>query len=62
MGFYLGQSNIDGKIHGKGIMIYNDKTIYEGYWYKNTYDGEGFLKRPDGSTYRGKFLCDMPHG
>lgn len=37
---YLGNFK-DGKRHGKGIMFYQTKDIYEGSWFENYYHDSG---------------------
>ena len=43
-------------------MVYNDKTVYEGYWINGKKEGQGYIQRLDGSTYQGSFVNDFPHG
>jgi hypothetical protein len=38
---------------GRGAMLYNNGSMYEGYWKNGRYDGSGRLIWYNGSVYRG---------
>ena len=51
-GTYIGHI-IFGRIEGKGIMYYNDGSIYEGDWINDNREGKGTMHSNDGSRYEG---------
>ena len=53
--------NMDRK-DGKGVQIWVDGSIYEGYWCADKANGRGRLIWADGSYYTGEFLEDNLHG
>ena len=40
---YIGEFDIDLGRNGKGVMLYDDGSIYDGHWYNNLKDGVGTL-------------------
>lgn len=42
---------------GKGVMILNEYSIYEGYWKDNKPSGRGRILYSDGSYYDGNWVC-----
>ena len=44
--------------HGKGVMTYADRTVYDGEWYQGSKQGEGRLTHPDGSVTAGTWNGD----
>ena len=40
---YIGEFDIDLGRNGKGVMLYDDGSIYDGHWYNNLKDGAGTL-------------------
>ena len=58
---YLGQIK-NGKKHGKGIMHYSDKTIYDGEWFNDLKNGQGTQTLPNGDRYEGNFKNNLMEG
>jgi len=58
---YLGPLD-DGMADGKGIGLWNNGCVYEGYWKDNNRHGEGTYKWPDGEKYVGTFVEDKRQG
>ena len=53
---YLGEfSTIDEKRSGRGILIKEDKTKYEGQWKEDKPDGRGKLIYPNGDYFLGSW-------
>jgi len=52
----------NGKRHGKGIMLYGPKRLYEGDWENDAKHGKGYEILPTGSHYEGEFLNGKPDG
>lgn len=52
----------NGKRHGKGIMLYGPKRLYEGDWENDAKHGKGYEILPTGSHYEGDFLNGKPDG
>lgn len=48
--------------NGWGVYIYENGTIYEGYFRKGMKDGYGKLTLTDGSIYQGQFAKDLYEG
>ena len=47
---------------GKGMQIWPDGSMYEGWWQDNKANGRGRLIHADGDVYDGEWLDDMAHG
>ena len=47
---------------GKGIQIWPDGSMYEGYWADNKANGKGRLIHADGDVYDGQWKDDKAHG
>ena len=56
-----GPANGDTK-NGWGVYIYDDGSVYEGYFRKGNRDGYGKLTLTDGSIYQGQFAKDKYEG
>ena len=41
-------------------MIYSNKAVYQGKWYKDKKDGKGTYKHPNGTQIEGEFYEDWP--
>ncbi|MBQ6490257.1 MAG: hypothetical protein IJI75_13655 [Solobacterium sp.] len=52
----------DGKCHGKGIMIYADRSVYDGQWENDERSGTGEMSYPDGRKYYGGWKHDIKFG
>lgn len=51
---YTGQWNLKtGERHGKGMQVWSDGSIYEGYWEGDMANGRGRLIHADGDIYIG---------
>lgn len=48
--------------HGRGKQIWQDGSIYEGYWHNNVACGKGRLIHSDGDIYEGEWKDDKAHG
>ena len=55
-GFYKGQWNRDEEREGYGVHVFEDGSVYEGFWWRDKYEVRGRLTSADGSMYRGEFL------
>jgi len=51
-----------GKLHGKGIMFYNNGRVYEGDFISNAPDGAGIETYDNGDRYVGKFSKGFKNG
>ena len=58
-GEWLSQTQIR---QGKGVLIWPDGSIYEGYWVDNKANGKGRLVHADGEFYDGYWKADKVHG
>ena len=63
----LGDKDLKGGVNGDvkngwGVYIYNDGSVYEGYFKKGVKDGYGKYTMTDGSIYEGQFLKDKFDG
>ena len=47
---------------GKGIQVWPDGSMYEGYWMDNKANGKGRLIHADGDVYDGSWKDDKAHG
>lgn len=47
---------------GKGMLIWPDGSVYEGWWKDNKANGRGRLIHVDGSMYQGGWMNDFCHG
>lgn len=57
-GVYYDGEILEGRIEGKGIMIWADSSSYSGMWKTNMRHGKGTMKWKNGNTYMGKFKND----
>jgi len=53
---------LNGKRHGKGVMIYQSGRYYEGDWVNDYREGKGFEKYSSGNSYEGQFIKGKPEG
>eukprot|EP01103_Thecamoeba_quadrilineata_P000994 TRINITY_DN1087_c0_g6_i1.p1 TRINITY_DN1087_c0_g6~~TRINITY_DN1087_c0_g6_i1.p1 ORF type:complete len:1356 (-),score=306.30 TRINITY_DN1087_c0_g6_i1:35-4102(-) len=61
-GYYRGQVNEKGELHGRGIMVFTDGSRYEGQWSDGKQNGQGELVEVDDSIYRGNFHQGLKSG
>ena len=47
---------------GRGIQVWPDGSMYEGYWQDNKANGKGRLIHADGDVYDGHWKDDKAHG
>ena len=47
---------------GRGIQVWPDGSMYEGYWMDNKANGKGRLIHADGDVYDGSWKDDKAHG
>ena len=59
---YFYTFRVDDCRHGRGIQIWPDGSIYEGYWRDNKANIIGRLLRSDGDLYDGEWLNGKAHG
>jgi len=59
---YEGQTNSEGKKHGKGRCTYIDGSYYDGSWQDDKKHGWGELKMREGTTYKGEWEHDHKNG
>ena len=60
--YYIGEWS-NGLKHGKGIIYNKNNTIlYEGYFFKDKFEGNGKFTYKDGEYYIGEFLNGLRHG
>lgn len=62
-GNYSGTVNHMGKPNGRGVMRFNDGSVYDGEWQNSVMVGEGVCTYPDGRTeYKGEWRNGNPDG
>jgi len=59
---YTGEWNSMGQRHGRGIQVWVDGSLYEGYWSNDKASGKGRLFHADGDVYEGEWRDDKAHG
>ena len=60
---YEGEWNVETNMrHGRGIQIWQDGSIYEGYWVHDKANGRGRLIHGDGDIYEGMWKDDKASG
>ena len=60
---YEGEWDADRNMRdGKGMQIWADGSIYEGYWRNDKANGRGRLIHADGDVYVGDWKDDKAHG
>ena len=61
--FYIGEWRVGTDVReGRGMTVWEDGSLYEGYWKNNKGNFFGRLIHKDGDIYQGEFLDDMAHG
>ena len=61
-GVYFGQFDGPGHREGKGRMIWNDGSVYNGQWKADKASGWGYLILSSGDYYIGRWRNDLAHG
>jgi len=60
---YIGEWLLDSNTReGRGVQVWPDGTLYEGYWKSNKASFYGRLLHKDGDIYQGDWLDDKAHG
>ena len=60
---YVGEWRMGTKIReGKGVQVWPDGSLYEGYWNNNKANYFGRLLHKDGDIYQGEWKEDKAHG
>ncbi|CAI2382491.1 unnamed protein product [Moneuplotes crassus] len=49
-------------MHGQGMLIYADDSVYEGKFVMNKREGKGEFIYPNKDVYKGKFQNGLMHG
>jgi len=62
-GNYIGTVNHSGKPNGRGVMRFNDGSVYDGEWHNSVIVGVGICTFSDGLTeYNGEWKKGKPDG
>ena len=60
---YWGEWRTDSNVReGRGVQVWPDGSLYEGYWKNNKANFYGRLLHKDGDIYQGSWLDDKAHG
>ncbi|GHS93309.1 hypothetical protein AGMMS49949_06420 [Alphaproteobacteria bacterium] len=59
---YEGSVDENSLPHGKGMVRYDDGTIWEGDWVHGVREGKGIETRGDGSKYEGGYVNNCREG
>ena len=59
---YEGEWDEMGRKDGRGVQIWVDGSLYEGYWKADKANGRGRLIHADGDVYNGEWKDDKAHG
>lgn len=59
---YVGEKNEQGQYHGRGTLINEDGSIYDGEWRNGLQEGQGIFKYVDGGVYVGQWVADFACG
>ena len=59
---YEGQWDKQGRKDGRGVQVWVDGSLYEGYWKNDKANGRGRLIHADGDVYNGEWKDDKAHG
>ena len=59
---YEGEWDDAGKKDGRGVQVWADGSIYEGYWRNGMANGKGRLIHADGDIQDGDWVDDKAHG
>jgi len=61
-GVYKGEIDKKGNKHGKGLIIWNDGSSYEGEFKKDLRHGNGLFNWDNGESYKGEYTKDARTG
>lgn len=62
-GYYFGEFNSETEEReGRGVCIFKDDTMYEGFWKEDSMTGPGRLIKSSGEVYKGNFENGKFHG
>ena len=53
---------LEGKMHGRGKLMFGDGGFFEGEFRYNEITGSGLRRWPNGSEYSGEFVMGELHG
>jgi hypothetical protein len=59
---YEGDWSLDGVMHGNGMAIYPDGSIYQGAWKHGQKNGKGRMVQSNGDYYVGDWVDDQREG
>lgn len=59
---YEGEWDENNHKDGRGVQIWVDGSLYEGYWKNDKANGRGRLIHADGDVYNGEWKDDKAHG
>jgi hypothetical protein len=59
---YEGEWDMEGRKDGKGVQIFVDGSLHEGYWKNDKANGKGRLIHAFGDVYEGNWKEDKAHG
>ena len=59
---YEGEWDEMARKDGRGVQIWVDGSLYEGYWKMDKANGRGRLIHADGDVYNGEWKDDKAHG
>eukprot|EP00758_Cryptobia_borreli_P016979 Tbor_TRINITY_DN6152_c3_g2::TRINITY_DN6152_c3_g2_i2::g.21460::m.21460 len=61
-GYYEGEVNEEGEMHGRGRYQYNNGDIFIGEFDKDAMHGKGIYRWADGDVYEGEYVDHVQHG
>jgi len=59
---YTGESDVDGRPHGNGTMLWASGDLYEGQWNDGLKHGHGLFRFATGDVYTGEYARNEMHG
>ena len=59
---YEGEWDLNETQHGRGVKLYEDGAIHEGYWRGSKRNGRGRTIFADGQVYNGNWKNGKQHG
>ena len=55
-------SKEENKKEGFGVQVFEDRSVYEGYWLDGYPNGKGRVTYPNGAQYLGDFVDGVREG